>query len=97
MGLVALSSIPEGKNAAVGGGAPQVDYYVDINKGIDDAANGTSPERSWKTLHYAIDEINAKDPGTYLLHVAQGNMAGPNGEDNSKKHRHHPIESNHPR
>ncbi len=83
MGLVVLSSIPEGKNAAVGGGAPQVDYYVDINKGIDDAANGTSPERSWKTLHYAIDQLNTKEPGNYVLHVASGDYSGPNGEESS--------------
>jgi parallel beta-helix repeat protein len=48
-------------------------YYVDINNGTDDPAKGSSPGAgAWKTLHYAVGEINAGSPGTYTLNVASG-------------------------
>jgi len=50
------------------------DYYVDINNGTDDLDHGTSGGvGAWRTLHYAIDQINGGEPGAYTLHVASGN------------------------
>jgi len=51
------------------------DYYVDISNvnAADDIDHGTSAGAgAWKTLHYAIDQINGGASGTYTLHVAPG-------------------------
>ena len=59
----------------------QGDYYVDINNGTNDINHGTSGGvGAWKTLHYAIAQINGGDPGTYILHVASGTYNQANGE-----------------
>jgi uncharacterized repeat protein (TIGR02543 family) len=47
-------------------------YYVDFTNGTDNPSpQGTSSgSGAWKTLHYAINEINLGDPGTYVLNVS---------------------------
>ena len=59
---------------------PAGTYYVDP-AGTDDGLHGVSPASSaWKTLHYAIDHINAGNPGTYTLNVALGTYSVENNE-----------------
>ena len=53
-------------------------YYVNIATG-GDSSNGTSAN-PWKTLHYAVDQINGGSAGTYTLHVALGTYNTTNGE-----------------
>ena len=53
-------------------------YYVDIASGNDSNA-GTSAN-PWKTLHYAIDQINGGAAGTYILIMAAGTYSIGNGE-----------------
>jgi hypothetical protein len=58
--------------------------YVDISNGTDDLGHGTSPGAgAWKTLHYAIQQINGGTPGNYALYVAPGTYSVDNGEDNT--------------
>lgn len=58
-------------------------YYVDIDSG-DDGNDGTSSGTgAWKTLHYAIQQINDGDPGTYILYMAAGPYSVGNEEDDS--------------
>ena len=52
-------------------------YYVDISQ--DSEGNG-SAGNPWKTLHYAIQQINAVSPDHYLLNVAAGIYSVTNGE-----------------
>jgi len=60
------------------------DYFVDINNGVDDPSHGLWPGAgAWKTLHYAINQINRAQAGTYTLHVASGTYSVANGEDPS--------------
>jgi len=53
-------------------------YYVDISQGTDDSGYGTGPGTgAWRTLHYAIQEINAISPpliagDSCILNVASG-------------------------
>ena len=54
-------------------------YYVDIRR-PDDSGDGTSWATAWKTLHYAIKQINAAGPDHYLLNVAAGIYNIANGE-----------------
>jgi len=49
-------------------------YYVDIAYG-NNANNGTSAANAWKTLHYAIDQINGGSTGSYTLNVAPGSFS----------------------
>jgi hypothetical protein len=84
MGFLVVFFVPEGKNAIVGGGVKTTDYYVDMSNGWDDPALGASSQNgAWKTLHFAIDQINAKGPGIYVLHVASGEYSEVKGENNS--------------
>ena len=53
-------------------------YYVDIEGG-DDSNAGTSAN-PWKTLHYAIDQINGGAAGTYILIMAAGTYSKENEE-----------------
>jgi hypothetical protein len=56
-------------------------FYVDISNGTDDPAYGMSPGTgAWRTLHYAIEQINGLVPGTYPLNVAAGTYSIANGE-----------------
>ena len=56
-------------------------YYVDIVNGADATANGSaSGAGAWKTLHYALDLVNAGSPGAYAINVAQGMYTVANGE-----------------
>ena len=60
---------------------PAGTYYVDISLGTDDASHGTSSGTgAWKTLHYAISQINAGPSGTYVLIMAAGTYSKENGE-----------------
>jgi parallel beta-helix repeat protein len=63
------------------------DYFVDIVYGTDDILNGgASGVSAWKTLHYAIQQINGGLPSgttTYTLNVAAGTYSIANGEANS--------------
>ncbi|MCF8146098.1 MAG: carboxypeptidase regulatory-like domain-containing protein [Deltaproteobacteria bacterium] len=57
--------------------AATYERYVDINNGTDDTGHGTSSGAgAWKTLHYAIQQINALSPltstDTCIVYVAQG-------------------------
>jgi len=60
-------------------------YYVDIEKGKDQVTNGNSAEAdAWKTLHYAISNINQGTPGgDYTLHIAPGVYSIENGEEDA--------------
>ncbi len=49
--------------------APQT-FYVNIVNGDDN--NDGSSDHPWKTLHHAISQINAGQPGTYVLNVGAG-------------------------
>ena len=53
-------------------------YYVDIASGND--SNNGSSANPWKTLHYAIDQINGGAAGTYILIMAAGTYSIGNGE-----------------
>jgi parallel beta-helix repeat protein len=68
--------------AAVPGGT----YYVNISTGSD--SNNGSAANPWKTLHYAIDQINGGSAGTYTLIVAPGGASTwyriSNGEANAE-------------
>ena len=60
-----------------------VELYVDISLGMDDESHGTSAGTgAWKTLHYAIDQINGygPDPDIYILHVSAGTYSTETGE-----------------
>jgi hypothetical protein len=52
-------------------------YYVDISQFSEGDGSAGNP---WKTLHYAIQQINSGDPGIYTLNVATGTYSVPNGE-----------------
>jgi Divergent InlB B-repeat domain/Right handed beta helix region len=54
-------------------------FYVDITR-PDNTGDGTTPAAAWKTLHYAINEINAMSAGNYQLVVAGGIYSFANGE-----------------
>jgi hypothetical protein len=48
-------------------------FYVDTTLGTDLPTYGRSPGAgAWKTLHFAIDQINNGSTGTYILNVAAG-------------------------
>ena len=53
-------------------------YYVDIQNGSD--SNAGTAAAPWKTLHYAIDQINGGAAGTYILIMAAGTYSTDNGE-----------------
>ena len=60
-------------------------YYVDISYGTDDVSHGTtSGSGAWKTIHYAIEQINGGTEGTavanYTLIMAAGTYNIGNGE-----------------
>ena len=56
-------------------------YYVDITNGTDDGSHGTSSGAgAWKTIHYAIEQINGGTSGSYTLNVAAGTYIIANGE-----------------
>jgi hypothetical protein len=62
-------------------------YYVNIETGND--SNDGSAATAWKTLHYAIDQINSGSAGSYILNVAPGGStidrySIANGESNSE-------------
>ena len=61
-------------------------YYVNIASGSD--SNNGSAANPWKTLHYAIDQINGGSAGTYTLIVAPGGSSTwyrvSNGEANAE-------------
>ena len=59
-----------------------VELYVDISLGIDDQRHGTSAGTgAWRTLHYAIDQINGYDGSDiYILYVAAGTYSTETGE-----------------
>jgi len=52
-------------------------YYVDINQASEGEGTEISP---WKTLHYAIGQINEGSLGIYTLNVAVGTYSSANGE-----------------
>ena len=56
-------------------------YYVDTT-GSDSNA-GTTAAAPWKTLHYAIDQINGGATGSYILVMAAGTYSKGNGEADS--------------
>lgn len=58
---------------AAAAGPATTDYYVDINNGSDDPANGSSPGAgAWKTIHYAVTQV----PGANIaLNIAAGTYA----------------------
>jgi len=69
-------------NPTISAAIPSGTYYVDIGSGTDDVGYGTSSGAgAWKTLHYAVDQINNGSPGTYILNVAAGTYSVGNGED----------------
>lgn len=54
---------------------PPTEWYVDAANGTDDTAHGWGPGTdAWKTIHYAVDQINDMWPpgGVHILHVAEG-------------------------
>ena len=57
-------------------------YYVDIDHpdAADDTQHGTSAETPFKTLHYAVERINAGVAGEYTLHVGLGTYSTAAGE-----------------
>lgn len=56
-------------------------YYVDIVNG-DNAYSGAAAS-PWKTLHYAISQINDGVPGNYALNMEAGTYSVANGEPDS--------------
>jgi hypothetical protein len=52
-------------------------YYVDINRTSEGDGSALTP---WKTLHYALQEINSGPSGTYTLNAAAGTYNVENGE-----------------
>jgi hypothetical protein len=52
-------------------------YHVDISQSSEGDGSAGNP---WKTLHYAIQQINSGDPGIYTLIVAAGTYSVGNGE-----------------
>ena len=57
-------------------------YYVDITDGND--SNNGSSANPWKTLHYAISQINGGAAGsTYILIMSAGTYKVGNGEANT--------------
>ena len=54
-------------------------YYVDIFTGDDSTGRGSSAH-PWKTLHYAIEQVNIGSSGTYLLNLAPGTYSVAAGE-----------------
>jgi parallel beta-helix repeat protein len=58
-------------------GVPPGTYYVDVNQISEGDGSAGNP---WKTLHYAIQQINSSPSGTYLLNVAAGTYSIGNGE-----------------
>ena len=58
-------------------------YFVKVEGG-DDSNDGSLAAQAWKTMHYAIAQINGGSTGTpRSLHVAAGNYNSPNGEANT--------------
>ncbi len=56
-------------------------YYVDIELGTDDASLGLAPgTEAWKTLHFAIAQINKGLEGAYKLVLAVGTYGIEAGE-----------------
>lgn len=58
------------------------DYYVDISQASEGDGSSGDP---WRTLHYALREINNGSAGDYTLHVAAGNYSilSPSSEEDS--------------
>jgi hypothetical protein len=52
-------------------------YYVDISQVSEGDGSVGNP---WKTLHYALQDINSGPSGTYILNVAAGTYSIANGE-----------------
>ena len=55
-------------------------YHVDDDGNDNNAGTAAAP---WKTLHYAIDQINGGDSGIYILIMAAGTYSIGNGEADS--------------
>ncbi len=54
---------------------PPTEWYVDADWGTDDPSHGWGPGTdAWKTIHYAVDQINYMWPpgGVHILNVAEG-------------------------
>ena len=61
-------------------------YYVDIDdpNAADDDQHGTSAGAPWRTLHYAVEQINARAAGSYTLYVGLGTYNTAAGEPDTE-------------
>ncbi|MBW1915251.1 MAG: right-handed parallel beta-helix repeat-containing protein, partial [Deltaproteobacteria bacterium] len=64
---------PQGSGYDMGCFEMTAAYHVNPTKGTDDPIHGTSTGfGAWKSLHYAINQINSGTPGAYKLNLAAG-------------------------
>jgi parallel beta-helix repeat protein len=62
-------------------GVPPGTHYVDRDQSSEGDGSSGNP---WKTLHYAIQQINDSPSGTFVLNVAAGTYSLESNEENSQ-------------